>query len=139
MNRNQDLEIVTETLSRDQMLREIDLSRETLGSSQVDRVIVEYGWGANLDPSLLWQPQDIALNELSEFVAAAEAAGIYRIGAADLIVRDTDDTFMLLFCHESDVHLHTTSATLSDEVMKKWRSREIRVRKKTQSGEWTVT
>ena len=139
MTRDQCQEIVTMELYSEQILHEIDLARETLASEHLISVIVEYGWGSNLDSSSLWQPHEVALNELSDFVAAAERAGIYRVGGADLIVRDAENKCMLLFCHESDVHLKTTSVTLADKVMGDWLSRGITVRKRTESGEWKTS
>jgi hypothetical protein len=131
-------EIVTVELSREQILHEIDLLGKLLESRNVQRILVEYGWGSNLDPSSLWQPHDLPIQELPNFVATAERTGIYKAGSADLIVRDAKNEFTLLLCHESDIHLTTANADLRDTITRNWLERGIAVRRKGESGEWTT-
>src|SRR6476469_8045972 len=123
-------EVVTVELSRELILREIDRLCEILKERNVTTVLVEYGWGSNLDTSSLWQPQALQIDELPDFITAAEKTGIYRAGSADLAVRDAENEFTLLFCHESDIHLTTDNAGLRDSVMQGWLDRGIAVRRR---------
>ncbi len=74
---------------------------------------VSYGWMCELPVDELWQAHKVAIDELSGFVAAAVAGGIYKPGASDLFIESIDGQTLIKICHESDVHVASPEASLA--------------------------
>lgn len=128
-------EIVTGTLSRNEVLCQVAKAGQLLQNAGIDKIRVEYGWGCNLDTDDLWQGAAIDLTGLAEFVGEAERKGIYRAGAADLFVGGV--TFQLFLCHEADIHFRSSDSALLHKMKELWESQGITVVKRMGTGEWT--
>lgn len=131
-----EVELATEALSQPQILRQIEDMGNLLGSIGTERVTVEYGWGCKLKPADLWQPVEVDIEGLSKFVADASRSGIYTAGSADLVIRDPQGRFQLLFCHESDIHFKSSDPRMTSRVRDRWRNEGYRILTKNHSGEW---
>jgi len=130
-------EIVTGTLPPERILPQMREAARLLHSAGIEKVLVGYGWGCNLNPADLWQSVEVDLTRLDQFAADAERTGIYRAGSADLIVADASASFQLLFCHEADIHFKTGDSALLLRMKELWEGQGITVMRKVATGEWT--
>ena len=111
---------ITGPLTPTQLLEEVPQIVKWLQSNGIDDLVVEYGWGCNLEPGQLWQDIEVRLAELAAFIQNSIEKGIYSPGQSDLVLQDRDRTFECLFCHESDIHLATQHGALIAEAARRW-------------------
>ena len=130
-------EIVTNTLSREQILDQMRQVIDFLVSEGIEKVWVQYGWGCEIRTQDLWQSTMIDLSGLERFVCEAEQRAIYRVGHGDLIVGNEVADFELLFCHESDIHFKSRDFALIEKMKTLWKEANLTVMRKISNGEWT--
>jgi hypothetical protein len=111
------LEYRSRQLSRESLLVELDTfcaECSTLGYTQA---ALSYGWDSELEFHEMWKAQDVPLNDIPSKVRDAEALGIVRVGASDVLVKVS--CVELTLCHESDIHLKG-DGHLFDAIASRW-------------------
>ena len=98
-------EIVSQPLTADQLDSLLPALSEFLGQLGAPHT-AEYGFSCNLPIEQLWKPTRLT-SGLSLFVANAEQQGIAKLGSDDILVRAGKT--LLTLCHESDIHLVSSS------------------------------
>jgi len=108
------MDYVSAHLSRDEVVDYLATLPSVLAEMGFAECNVMYGWDCDLPIDDLWQDRIIKVSELHSFVALSIERGIFRPGASDLFVSSLDGALSIRACHESDIHLGSTSeATLA--------------------------
>ena len=116
------MELVSGTVSAKQMLEEIDFMTGLLRRHGAQAVVIEHGWGSELLPERLWQPHQVTIDTVPEFVRDSMNSGVFTPGKADLIMRSAQPAAAIRFCHESDVHVQIDVPDLITEIMQHWQT-----------------
>ena len=111
---------VSGPLTLTQLLEEVPEIVKLLQSSGIEQLVIEYGWGCKLEPERLWQDIEVRALDLVTFIQDSIDKGIYPAGQADMVLRDRDGNFELLFCRDSDIHLMTDDDVILAEATKRW-------------------
>ena len=133
---SEDMEIVSGDLSPAQMLDEVVEVARILQVRGMEDLTVEFGWGAKLEPELLWKQTQIKARDLLTYVQESEQRGIFSPGSSDLVIQSADRTLKVRLCHESDVHLWTDDQRLINEVVQHWREKGYSASKCDSNGGW---
>lgn len=131
------MELVTEELSREQLLGQVPRIAEVFSSMGVETVVVEPGWGSSVNTGELWNESEISTNDLDKFVQASVKAGVFNPGMSDLFIMNRDRTAQFKLCHESDIHLATEDQELCDRVARLWIENGLRGSLSVTKGVWS--
>ena len=113
-------EIVTNSLSVEQLQESIPDITRFLTSIDRMRISVEFGWGCNLSTQQLWNSTHMDLPQLQEFVENSQRNGTLKLGSGDLIIRDAEESMSFTVCHESDLHFVASDKRLLEQVTAMW-------------------
>ena len=113
-------EIVTNSLSLEQLQESIPEISRFLASIDRMRISVAFGWGCNLPTDQLWNPMQMEPLQLEEFIEKSRQNGPFRLGSSDLIIRDLAGSMSFTICHESDLHFVASDKRLLEEVATMW-------------------
>lgn len=122
MNAN---ESVTSTITTAGVLQQIGEAVNVLKYLGHENIVIQYGWGCNLDYEDLWKPIPVRIDTLMENITKSKEEGIFMPGSSDLYVSDLVGSFQLKFCHESDIHLSTNDRHLFESITKVWEMHSI--------------
>jgi hypothetical protein len=127
------MELVSGTLTPEQMLDQIPEISEIFSSLAVETLFVEFGWGSNEQ----WTTTQIHTKELCTFVKESMSRSAFIPGASDLFIRDGGQTGQFKLCHESDIHLVTENQALGDRVATLWNKEGLGGHKSAGVGVWS--
>ena len=104
-------EVVTDCLTREQMLEELSAFVAYFTERGVETCDVLFGWhwGIKYYPGKEWPTENVALSRLLAKVGEVEELGIGRLGDDDLYLKLPDLEFQ--FSHHSDVHIFFDSTS----------------------------
>ena len=80
--------------------------------------IVKYGWGCNIHNDLHYQPMQVGINWLDRFINESIEQRIYKPGESDLYIETKDNSIVILFCHESDIHIKAIEKERLEKLVK---------------------
>ena len=103
------MDYVSSNLSKGEVLTYLDELPLILASLGFSECKVMYGWDCDLPIDDLWQYQHLKVVDLPAFVASSIEGGIFKPGASDLIIESPDGSLSVRACHESDIHLVSSS------------------------------
>lgn len=103
------MDYISSRLSRDEIFSYLGELPAILTRLGLHECKVMYGWDCDLPMDDLWQDHYLKVTDLSAFIASAIERGIFRPGESDLIIQAYDESLSIRACHESDVHLASTS------------------------------
>jgi len=93
-------EVVTESLSVEQMRDCIPDIIRFLISAGSDHLNVTYGWACSLPQDKLWLPHVVETAKLDTFIERSVRDGILSFGRSDLHIEDPLETIEFTLCHE---------------------------------------
>jgi len=103
------MDYVSATLTREEVIAYLTALPAVLSGLGLTDCTVMYGWDCDLDIDDLWQDQVIKVTDFSSFLTASIERGIFRPGSSDLFITSLDGAVSIRACHESDVHLSSSS------------------------------
>jgi hypothetical protein len=89
-------------------------------------VSVMYGVGCNAENDRLWVPFDIVTATLPEWIERSIRDGIYGPGNSDIFIFDKDRLTARL-CHEADIHIETSFASIIQTCAHRWLGKGYRL------------
>ena len=115
------MELTSGILTVDQVKAELEAFPDILSRHGVQQLVAFIGIGSSATIDEMWKPHELETAQLSEFAQRSTARDLFRPGESDLFVETKDQSTKLLFCHESDIHVETTNASLVEEVTERWK------------------
>lgn len=111
--------ILTLPLDTKSLWDELQFTLEWLKSRNIDRVEILYGfpWGIHYYPEDVWTYVEVVISAVMDHIKAVEARGLGLFGDCDFEVKFGSS--VILFCHESDIHLTSDDS----EVIRFFRDR----------------
>lgn len=119
-------EIACGPISESAVLDEIPFVWSLFIESGSAVVSVEYGWACNADMDSLWQPKEIAISELPDWINRSISEGVYKPGRSDIFIEDRGRLKVQL-CHEADIHIETQMAAIIRKCASRWLGKGYRI------------
>ena len=127
------MELVCGPLRTVDVEREIPFACAIVAAGTSDWIETMYGVGCQTDNSQLWQRFRIRNAQLQDWISASQGRGIYTPGECDVIVYD-GDRLRVHLCHESDIHIETTDASIIRDCVSRWLGLGHRIQRKRESA-----
>ena len=90
------------------------------------KVSVMYGVACKTDNDRLWVPFDIVTATLPEWIERSIQDGVYEPGNSDIFIFDKDRLTVRL-CHEADIHIETSFASIIQMCAHRWLVKRYRL------------
>ena len=103
------MDYVSANLSKDEVLAYLSALPSILTDLGLAECKVMYGWDCDLPIDDLWQDQVLKVTDLPASVTSSMERGIFKPGASDLFIESHDGSLSVRACHESDIHLASSS------------------------------
>ena len=103
------MEYVSARLSQDEIIAYLRVLPSIFSEIGLVECKVMYGWQCELPIDDLWQEQLLKVTEIPTFVSSSMERRIFKPGSSDLFVESSDGSLSVQLCHESDIHLTSSS------------------------------
>jgi len=115
MSKSIEHEILTKTLTEEQMRLELDYFVTYWTKSGFDscEVLFGYEWGIHYYSDPIWTKETLRIENLVSKISELEQSDLGKFGNNDVIVYITE--LETLFCHDSDVHIRFTNPSIHIE------------------------
>lgn len=110
-------------LSPQQVREELQALLDAARAIGIERCTVVFGfaWGNDYYPGNRWTPVELSLGDLRREVTHAESLGWGPLTDNDLTLEFPPHVDQFLFCHENDIHVHTTrKGPLFEAMNERW-------------------
>lgn len=84
--------------------------------------ILMFGWDSNLRIDEMWQDIPLPVENIVDYVRAAEQAGTITVGKSDIFVKA--DGLEITLCHEGDLHIEADAAA-AQPFLARWESKGL--------------
>ena len=119
------MQITSGALTADQVRTELEAAPSILRRHGIEDIVACFGVGSSANIDELWQLHELHVSELLEFARTSADRGLFRPGNSDLIVNVPDNSTVLTFCHESDIHVESTNDALIAEFVQRWKTQGL--------------
>ncbi len=121
---------------RDEFMRFID--RINLEKIETVEILFGWAWGNEIYKEPEWNYLVLSSKDVLAKVLQIEKDGLGRLGYDDLFVKVQNYSCEILFCHEGDIHLISSSKnSYIIQECESWIKKEWKVIEKIDAGEWT--
>lgn len=102
------------------LFEELSSFCQAAAAKGMEPAILMFGWDSNLPIDKMWQDIPLPLEDIIDYVKAAERAGTITVGKSDIFVKAGGLTITL--CHEGDLHIEAEHAS-AQPFLERWESK----------------
>lgn len=117
------LKVNTNSIDRDQLLHEFEETLNTIEEHGVLTVKAMFGFGIDMDDPDIWEEFEATVPEILAKLRTKVEDRSFPIGLADFHI--DSDSFKLLLCNDSHMHLETRDKNIYEAIRGLWESNEI--------------
>jgi len=113
-------------LTADQIHAELEAMPTILLHHGIEHVVAFFGIGTDVDDEEeLLGLRPLAVADLLDFTRTSIERGLFIPAKSDMVFQLEDESTVLKFCHESDIHLDSDNRKLIDEMIARWKRQGI--------------
>lgn len=90
---------------------------------QLNQVYLMYGWECDVENQ--YEYFLVPTKDLEGFISISMDEKKFKLGISDLYIKDKNDEFELLLCHESDIHLKSSNKSILEKMKVELREMKI--------------
>lgn len=115
------VELTSGILTSRQVQAELAATPEILRRHGLEQVVAFFGYGTTGNTDEMWESHELHVSKLLEFAQQGVERGLFVPGKTDLYVEAPDESTVLQFCHDSDIHLKSANEALIEEMSLRWK------------------
>lgn len=114
------VEYRTQPIESSMLLEELSSFCQVSAANGTGPAILMFGWDSNLPIDEMWQDIPLPVEDIVDYVRAAEQAGTITVGKSGIFVKA--DGLEITLCHEGDLHIEAEVAA-AQPFLARWESK----------------